>query len=89
MLSWPIKAPGEVLDYAIDWTGKTGGDAIKESVWVVPHGLTKTKESLSGDIATIWLSGGKMNNRFTIINRVETVGGRKIEEHVRLIIGAK
>jgi hypothetical protein len=90
MLSWPIKAPGEVLDYAIDWTDKlVPGDTIKTSTWVVPHGLTKVKDSVSGDVCTIWLSGGKMNNRFTIINRVETVVGRQPEQYVRLIIGAK
>lgn len=77
------------MDYAIDWTGKTRDDTIKESVWVVPHGLTKVKDSIDGNICTIWLSGGRMNNRFTVINRIETVGGRKIEEYVRLIIGAK
>lgn len=90
MLTWPIKTPGEVLDYAITWTDKLAhGDTIKTSTWIVPAGLTKTKDSLSADVCTIWLSGGKMNNRFTIINRVETVSGRTVEQYVRLIIGAK
>jgi hypothetical protein len=90
MLTWPIKSPGEILDYAVTWTEKLApGDAVKSSTWVVPHGLTKVKDSVSADICTIWLSGGKMNNRFTIINRVETAAGRSIEQYVRLIIGAK
>lgn len=90
MLTWPIKTPGEVLDYAITWTDQIAhGDAIKTSTWVVPSGLTKVKDSLSEGVCTIWLAGGKLNNRFTIINRVETVSGRTMERYVRLIIGAK
>lgn len=90
MLTWPIKTPGEVLDYAISWADKLAqGDTIKTSTWIVPSGLTKVKDSFTADICTIWLSGGKMNNRLTIINRIETVAGRSIEQYVRLIIGAK
>lgn len=90
MLTWPIKSPGEVLDYAIDWGDRlASGDTIKTATWIVPPGLTKAKDSVNGTICTVWLSGGKMNNRFTIINRVETLAGRTIEQYVKLIIGAK
>lgn len=84
-----VKAPGEVLDYAVTWDDLAPGDAIKTSTWIVPKGLTLVKDGLSGGVATVWLSGGKMNNRFTVINRVVTTAGRTQEKHFRLVIGLK
>jgi hypothetical protein len=89
MLTWPTKSPGEVLDYAVDWSVPLAGDTIQTSTWIVPASITKTKDGQAGNVCTIWLSGGSMNDRILIINRVATVGGRTIEQHVKLRIGLK
>ena len=83
------KAPGEVLDFAIDWSTQLDGDEIVTSKWIVPSGLTKVRDSLHGAVATIWLSGGAINNRFTVLNRVTTTAGRTLERVVRVVIGFK
>jgi hypothetical protein len=89
MLTWPTKSPGEVLDYAIDWTVPLAGDTITKSTWIVPASITKVKDSRNGNVCTVWLAGGKMDERLLIINRGETTAGRTIEQHVKLRIGLK
>lgn len=83
------KAPGAVLDYAIDWRSDMAGDMITKSAWMVPSGLKKIKDSFAGNVCTVWLAGGRQNARLTVVNRVETAAGRVDERSVLVVIGAK
>jgi hypothetical protein len=94
MKNWPDKDPDEVLDYAIDWSprlvqpnGMT--DQIDTSTWILPSGITQTSASISGQLAVVWLSGGSLGDTYTITNRIVTVGGRTMDQSVRLRIKAK
>lgn len=84
-----VKAPGEILDFAIDWTAPLEGDEIVTSAWIVPDGITKTKDGRTSNVCTVWLSGGQMRGRYTVVNRVTTTGGRTLERRVVVTIEPK
>ena len=86
---WDPKDPDEILDYAIDWTGRLGSDTIATSSWTVPDGITQVSASISGAICTIWLSGGTLDQSYSILNRITTDGGRTMDRTVILPIRSK
>jgi hypothetical protein len=86
---WPAKDPQEVLDYAIDWSGRLGGDTVAQSTWDVPVGLTKDSESVAPTMTTLWLSSGQLNKTYDITNHIITSGGRRFDQTVRLKIKTK
>ena len=49
---------------------------ISTSSFVVPSGITADSDSNDDTTATVWLSGGTVPNRYQIVNRVVTSGGR-------------
>lgn len=83
------KSLDEELDYSFDYA-KTFAlvnpvDTIATSNWVItgPGGVLGTT-TISGNIATAWISGGlKIGNTLRLTNTVVTAGGRT---HVRLLI---
>lgn len=82
---WPDKDPNDVLDYSIDWTARLEADTIQSSTWVVPTGtLVKDSDSISAGnlITVIWLSAGTAGQKYTLTNRIVTVGGRTIDQSV-------
>lgn len=83
------KDPDEVLDYAIDWKARLAGDTIASSTWTVPDGLTQDQASFSGSRAIIWLSGGTLDQTYSILNRIMTVGGRTMDQTITLAIRSK
>jgi hypothetical protein len=86
---WPPKDPQEVLDYAIDWTSRLGGDTVSQSVWDVPTGLVKDSESIAPTMTTLWLSSGALGKTYDITNHIITSGGRRFDQTVRLRVKAK
>ena len=75
-----VKDPGEVKDYAIDWTAHLAdGETITTSTWVVATGLTKDSDSATTTVATIWLSGGSEGTEYRVTNHVVTDQGREFE----------
>lgn len=89
MLNWPDKDPNEVLDYQLNWTERLDGDTIDVSTWIVPDGLVEDSSSNTTSASTIWLSGGVLGERYTLTNRVETAGGRVMDQSVRIKIKEK
>ena len=89
VLSWPYKDPDEVLDYQLDWMARLAGDTIASSTWIVPNGITKNSDSKTETTTTIWLSGGTIGASLSITNRIETVGGRTMDQSVSLKIKEK
>jgi len=70
------KDPDAELDYSINWAPWLKGDTIVASSWVVPAGLTKTDEYFEDTRTTVWLSGGILDERYEIVNRITTTAGR-------------
>jgi hypothetical protein len=96
-LCWPHKDPDEVLDYRLDWLGTTykpgplfgTGDAISNSLWVVPAGLASENETHDGGSVTIWLSGGADGESYAILNRITTAAGRVFDQTINLPVRQK
>jgi hypothetical protein len=75
-----VKDPGEVKDYAIDWTAHLAtSETITTSTWVVATGITKDSDSTTTTVATIWLSGGSEGTEYRVTNHVVTDQGREFE----------
>lgn len=91
MQSWPPKDPDEVLDYEIDWSNRlTGGDTIDTSTWIVEDGTVAVDTDSKTTTATVaWLSGGANGETCILTNRVVTVGGRTMDEAVKIKIKSK
>jgi hypothetical protein len=102
---WPDKAPGEALDFDIDWTrrlysaaeleafkrgdGRPPAEAIRQSEFRLPPGLVARSSTYQAAATKIWLAGGELGRVYQVINRIETVGGRAMVVTVRLKIKAK
>ena len=84
-----IKDPDAVLDYAVDWTDWLGVDTIASSTWTVPTGITKTANSNTTKVATVWLSGGTASAEYSIVNKIVTAGGRTDERTLTIVVEQK
>jgi hypothetical protein len=81
--------PDERLDYSINYATNNrlpSGDNIIDSDWIVPDGLTGDGESVSGRTATIFLSGGVINDEYKVVNRSTSAAGRTVEDYFILRI---
>jgi len=77
MSSWhAIKDPQATLDYPCSWAPWLGTDTISSVTWTVPAGITQTAATNTTTSATIWLSGGTVGTRYTIVCRITTAAGR-------------
>lgn len=73
MITWPNKDPDEVLNYGFQWGAELApGDSIASSVWIVPIGLTKVSEGVSGGDTVVKLSGGTPGEGYVLTNRITT-----------------
>lgn len=67
------KDADSILDFSVDLSNLLQtGESISTSVWTVPTGITQVTETETTSIATIWLSGGTLNSRYTLKNTVVT-----------------
>lgn len=84
-----VKDPDEVLDYIRDWSALLDGDTISTSTWTAETGITVDSSSNTTTTATIWLSGGTVNQNYSVVNRIVTAGGRTHEKTLTFKIRAK
>lgn len=86
-MQWPSKDPDEVLDYAVDWTARLAGDTIATSTFLLEkaEGLVIDSQSNTATVSTVWLSGGTENKTAYILCRIETAGGRIMDQTVTLV----
>lgn len=88
------KAPGEALDYEIDYSGVMAlsdpTDSIASSSWTIAicgsavAAVTITGFGNNGSKADVWLStGGKPNTYYRVTNTITTAGQRT---YVRTIL---
>lgn len=87
---WPPKDPDELLDFENDWTKRLAGDTITLSTFTVVTGDCTVDTSENNDpITKVWLAGGTLGETCTILNRIETGGGRIHDWTMSLKIKAK
>ena len=87
LLTWPEKDPQETLDYYVDYSGRIpADDAITQSSWAVPAGITAEQSNFSGRKTVIWLSGGTEGASYELTNTVETEDGRILEQTCLIVI---
>lgn len=60
MIYWPAKAPGEVEDFAFDFSGALQPGEAVVTATVTAVGVTADSNSLTGAKVTVWLSGGML-----------------------------
>lgn len=70
------KDPDARLDYDIDWSEWLGTDTIVTSQWIVPAPLSLFTSSYTTTKTFVWVSGGVVGARYSLVNRVTTAGGR-------------
>lgn len=91
--SWPIRDPGDVLDYVVNWASWLDpGDIISSVTWTLPSGLNEVSSSISpdGKKTIVWISGGEnvaSQPEALVQVKVVTAGGRTIVKTIGLPIG--
>lgn len=81
--------PQAKLDYAVDWSAwLETGETISASTWTVPSGITEATPAPSntGTVATIWLSGGTIGQRYTVTNHITTTMGREDDRSLYIVV---
>lgn len=81
-----LKDPDATLDYQTDWSGWLSDDTISTSTWIVPDGITKNSDLNTATSATIWLSGGTAGERYPVVNRIVTAGGRTEDRTIQIVV---
>lgn len=84
MTVMPTKDPNATLDYGFNWLDWLGSDTISTSTWIVPDGITKASDTNTTTTTTIWLSGGSAGQRYRLVNRIVTAGGRTQDRSMQI-----
>ena len=72
-----IKKPiGASLDYTIDWTDWLGTDIIASVAWVITGSVTTSSNTHTDKTATIWLTGGTLDETCVVKCTITTPLGR-------------
>ncbi len=94
-LIWPVKDPGDVLDYVFDLSDALAGndgDAIATlDVSISPDNtgdLTLHSSSADGDLAILWLASGVAGTTYAVTVIVGTNSGRVFSRTVSLPVQA-
>lgn len=85
------KDPNATLDYSFDWGPYLVplGDTITLVEWVLSAGLTKVSQSNTTTTATVFVSGGVLDEVETLTCRITTAGGRIDDRTIDLIMVAR
>ena len=72
------KSPLAKLDYSVDWSQWLGAaETITAVEWTVAAGLAVTDSSHTGTTATVWVSGGSVGTRYSLVCAITTSEGRE------------
>ena len=92
---WPLKDPGDTLDYQFDIAPAligNDGDAISTlDITIMPAAsgdLALASTIADGSRAVLWLSGGQSGTTYTITLTIGTRAGRTIARSVLLAVAA-
>ena len=82
------KDPNATLDYSFDWGPYLTplADTIVLVEWVLTAGLTKVSQSNTATTATVFVSGGVLDEVETLTCRITTAGGRIDDRTISLNI---
>ena len=81
------KDPDATLDYSVDWgTWMESSETLSVSTWVVPSGITKDSDTISGTEAVAWLSGGTAGSTYELTNRITTDAGRTDDRSITIYV---
>lgn len=88
-MSFHLKDPGAVLDYAVDWGAEyLDGDALVESSFaltpVESGGAVVTGSSFDAKVATVTVGGGIAGHQYRLVNHVTLQSGREDERTIVL-----
>jgi len=94
-LVWPVKDPGDTLDYVVDYSEAIAGDSNDAiatlDVQIAPNlvgDLTLVSSSADGDQAILWLASGQVGTNYAVTVVAGTNGGRTIARTVTLPVAA-
>ena len=80
------KDPNAVLDYQWDWSDwLAASETISTVVFIVPVGITLSSQSNTTTTATIFLSGGTVNDGYKVTCRITTNQSRTEDRSIYLI----
>lgn len=95
VLVWPIKDPGDTLDYVFDiapaLTANPGDRISTLDVAVSPSNpgdLVVQSCAADGARAVLWLTGGQALTNYTVTINITTTGGRALSRSVALPVAA-
>lgn len=85
------KDPNATLDYSFDWSPYLAplADTIVSVEWLLSAGLTKVSESMTSTSASVFVSGGVLEEVEQITCRITTAGGRIDDRTIDLIMVAR
>jgi hypothetical protein len=90
-LVWPVKDPGDVLDYVVDFSralaGNDGDSVATLDVSIAPDNpgdLTLQSSSADGDLAILWLGQGVSGTSYAVTVVVGTNSGRIFSRTITL-----
>jgi len=101
---WPNKDKDEIADYSVDWSRFLGTDTLAAATWFIEdengdkvlvddaevvNGLQFVASTISGKVATIRLSLGTNNIKYSITCRINTGNGLQYERTVFLSVKEK
>jgi hypothetical protein len=93
-MTYLLKDPDAVLDYAVDWGAQyLGGDLIAQSAWSVSPdeagGVAIVGEDFSASTATVKAGGGIAGRLYRLINQVVLESGRTDNRSILLRVEAR
>lgn len=81
-----LKTPSAVLPFGVTWAAwLAAGETITDSTWTVPAGITEETapaSAVTDGVATIWLSGGTLGEKYRVTNHIVTSQGREDERSI-------
>jgi len=85
------KDPNATLDYSFDWGPYLTplADTIVSVEWLLSAGLTKVSQSNTTTVATVFVSGGVLDESETLTCRITTAGGRIDDRTISLNITSR
>jgi hypothetical protein len=84
------KDPDSILDYMMDWSRWLGEDEITSATWEASDaGITIDSQANTTSTATVWVSGGTVDETYTLTCRIVTTEGRTEDRSFDILIKEK
>lgn len=82
-----LKDPVATIDFSVDWSGiLPAGDNISSAIATAESGLTVASHSFSGQLHTIWLTGGTAGTTYLVTSEVTSAAGRRDRRTIRITV---